>query len=305
MHAALEAILATGVRITPTKGAALDLTSVVLELENPRARLSRSAARGKVFSALGELLWYLSGSNRVEFIEYYINYYRERGEGGQIWGGYGPRLFAFDGFDQVGFVSRKLRENPSSRQAVIQLFDHRDLQAEHEDVPCTCTVQFLVRSDELNVITYMRSNDAYLGLPHDVFAFTFIQELVARDLGVGVGRYFHHVGSLHLYEDKIEAASAFLVEGWQSDAPMPAMPTGSQWPAVGELLGIEEGLRLGSIDPLSVDPDFDAYWADLARMLAIFRLMKDGRTDEANKMGDLVTAPIYKVYISDRLVHGE
>lgn len=42
----------------------------------------------------------------------------------------------------------------------------------------------------------MRSNDAYLGFPHDVFFFTMIQELVARSLGIRVGDY-HHFATTH------------------------------------------------------------------------------------------------------------
>ena len=50
-------------RISPTKGEAKELTGVVLELTNPRARLSQTEMKGTLFSCLGELLWYLSESN--------------------------------------------------------------------------------------------------------------------------------------------------------------------------------------------------------------------------------------------------
>jgi thymidylate synthase len=93
-----------------------------------------------------------------------------------------------------------LQKRPASRRAALQIYDARDLAQEHKDVPCTCTLQFFVRDGRLEMATYMRSNDAYLGLPHDVFAFTMLQELVARSLGVEVGVYRHMVGSLHLYE---------------------------------------------------------------------------------------------------------
>ena len=50
------------------------------------------------------------------------------------------------------------------------------------------------------MVVHMRSNDAYIGLAHDVFAFTFMQEIVARDVGLDLGTYTHSVGSLHLYD---------------------------------------------------------------------------------------------------------
>ena len=59
----------------------------------------------------------------------------------------------------------------------------------------------------------MRSNDAFKGLPHDVFCFTMLQEIFARTLGVHVGVYKHAVGSLHLYDKDRQKANQYLKEG--------------------------------------------------------------------------------------------
>jgi thymidylate synthase len=48
-------------------------------------------------------------------------------------------------------------------------------------------MQFIVRREELHLFVCMRSNDAFMGLPHDVFAFTMLQELVARLIGCELG----------------------------------------------------------------------------------------------------------------------
>ena len=45
----------------------------------------------------------------------------------------------------------------------------------------------------------MRSNDAWLGFPYDVFTFTTIQKILANCLGLRAGRYVHLVGSFHIY----------------------------------------------------------------------------------------------------------
>ena len=73
-------------------------------------------------------------------------------------------------------------------------------------------MQFLVRRGSLHMVVHMRSNDAFLGLSHDIFAFTFIQELVARSLGLKLGTYKHMVGSLHIY-DVDNKVRKFLKEG--------------------------------------------------------------------------------------------
>ncbi len=301
MREAIGAVLRDGEKIAPSRGAARELAPVVLELTNPLARLSRSEARGRVFSALAETLWYLSRSNDRDFIGYYIDYYKQRGETTTVWGGYGNRLFDFDGVDQVNYVVTKLRSNPFSRQAVIQLFDHRDFAGPADDVPCTCTLQFLVRSGALQAITYMRSNDAHLGLPHDIFAFTFLQELVARSVEVPVGRYVHVVGSFHLYEKDLGAAEQFLAEGWQANTTMPEMPQGDPWGSVNALLEIENAIRTGELDPMDLEFKGHDYWADLALLVAIFTLWKSGRYAEVEELRTRLSSEIYQVYIGDKL----
>jgi thymidylate synthase len=64
--------------------------------------------------------------------------------------------------DQLRNVVALLKRKASTRQAVIQLFDGADIVKSYNDVPCTCTLQFMVRGGRLHMLTSMRSNDAYL-----------------------------------------------------------------------------------------------------------------------------------------------
>jgi thymidylate synthase len=84
-------------------------------------------------------------------------------------------------------VIELLGNRPTSRRAVIQIFNAEDIAAIHREIPCTTTLQFFVRNERLDMVTTMRSNDAYLGLPHDVFCFTMLQEIIARSLGREIG----------------------------------------------------------------------------------------------------------------------
>jgi thymidylate synthase len=213
MRVAIEALRSEGIHINPTKGGCSEIVAAAFELTNPRARVSRSASRGRLFSALGEWCWYLSGSKRTEDIAYYVNYYRRFDEDGVIFGAYGPRLLSFDGVNQLEYVVQALRRSPSSRRTVIQLFDHQDVTSRHEDVPCTCTLQYLLRDGRLSAITYMRSNDVFRGFPHDLFCFTMLQELIARCVGAELGSYYHMVGSLHMYDEDGKSLEAFVAEG--------------------------------------------------------------------------------------------
>ncbi len=300
MHSAVTEILSSGDVLNPSKGEIRDLTGVTLELRNPLARLSRSEGRGRLISCLGELCWYLSGTNTTEFIAYYLPRRLKDDEGGKIHGGYGPRLFGGAWDRQIRQVTERLRKSPHSRKAVVQIFDRRDLAEPHHDVPCTLTLQFLVRNGDLRMVVNMRSNDAYLGLPHDIFAFTMLQEMVARDLGLGLGNYVHHAGSLHVYTADVDKAQAFLQEGFQSTTPtMPAMPAGSPWPQATQLLAAEQALRCGG-DPTTVTLPSDPYWADLSRVLAVFALLKSDRRLEVDDILRSMKTDAYSLGLSER-----
>lgn len=300
MREATTALFQSGEDTLPTKGRAREIRGITLELTNPLARLSRSESRGRLFSCLGELCWYLSGSEMVEPVSYYITKYPKYAESdGIVHGAYGPRLFDFDGVDQVQTVISILKVKPDSRQAVIQIFDHQDLAVPYKHVPCTCLLQFFVRSGRLDAITYMRSNDIYKGLPHDIFAFTMVQEIIARSLGVELGTYTHMIGSLHLYETDETHMRAYIDEGWQSNIEMPSMPLEDPWRSLERFVAAEIDLR-GGAELDSLDFEEAPYWEDLVRILAIFGLQKQGREKEIPAVRGKLSDPNYEIYLTDR-----
>jgi len=274
MRAVFKEILERGVSVNATRGGNLEVSGVVLEISDPRARLSATETRGKPFSCLGELCWYLAGSNSSSFIAYYIGRRHYKSVRGVVPDAYGPRLFNWNGLNQIANVSKLLGSKLQSRRAVIQLFDPHDLLSANADVPCTCTIQFLCRAGRLNMIVQMRSNDAYIGLPHDIFCFTMLQEMLANYLAVALGSYTHIANSLHLYDKDIEKAKQFLGEGWQSTEGMPPMPAGDPWPSVRQVLSAEEQIRTGAPLDESCFNVLDSYWLDLIRLLRVFKCRK-------------------------------
>jgi len=296
-------LLAAPLRAGATRGANREIIGTSIQITRPRARLSRTETRGKAFSAIGELLWYLSKDNQLAFIEPFVPAYRKESEDGiTVYGGYGPRLFKQRGHDQIANVLTKLRENPATRKAIIQLFNAEDLSEPHNEIPCTTTLQFLVRDQGLEMIVTMRSNDAYKGLPHDVFCFTMLQEILSRSLGCDVGSYRHFVGSMHLYEDpnggendRVEAMR-LIEEGFQSQTEMPPMPAGDPWPAIETVLGTLEQIRAGaSISDYRVE----SYWADIIRLLQIFEAKGDEQA--IKKLQREMSSPCFKHYIDSRI----
>ncbi len=69
----------------------------------------------------------------------------------------------------------------------------------------------------------MRSNDAYLGLPHDLFCFTMLQELVSLRTNTGLGVYTHCATSMHIYEPHQQKIKDYLNEGLHEPIEMPCM----------------------------------------------------------------------------------
>lgn len=154
--------------------------------------------------AAAELLWYLSGTNEIKMIEYYAPQYKRFSDDGiTTWGAYGHRWAADfkDSPNQIEEVINLLRESPQSRRAVITCYSgKKDLGFSSKDIPCTVSLQFLVREQKLHCICTMRSNDIWLGMPYDIWSFTCLQILIAQELDIEIGSYTHQPGSLHLYD---------------------------------------------------------------------------------------------------------
>jgi thymidylate synthase len=261
-----KSLISTGTANSSNLGDSLEHLGVILRISQPRARLSRSWSRGRpLFSALGELIWYLSGADDAASIGRYISQYVEEGKPETVSGAYGPRIRYRYGFDQLDYIIQKLRKKDGSRRTVIQIYEAGDLRID-TDVPCTTTLQFHRRGQLLHMSVTMRSNDAYIGLPHDVFCFTMMQELVAAELELSLGEYIHMVGSMHLYDKDIDKAEIYMSEGFHKTSEMPAMPIGNAVHNMDRLIAIEHQIRAG--EAVNPDEEFDSsYWADLARLI--------------------------------------
>lgn len=302
MNDLLRRLLDVKETVLASRGEFKELFGVCFHLRNPRARLSRSEGKGKIFSALGEFFWYLSGDTKLDFIDYYVpkRFQEESDDQVTVRSGYGDRLFNWRNLNQFQNVVELLKSKPSSRKAVVQLFDAEDLAKDYKSIPCTCTLQFLIRDNALHLFTSMRSNDAFIGLPHDVFSFTMLQELIASIVGVQVGEYKHCAGSLHLYKDKFAAAQTYLDEGYQSITPMPSMPVNGAWESIEKLKSLEQDIRNGEAVDLQAT-DLAEYWKDLARLLQAYAAWKHDDDEELERLKGEMHSRGYRMFIEARV----
>ena len=176
-----------------------EIINAITIITDPTKNILKSNIRNMPMRyAVGELLWYLSGSNRLDAIKKYSKAWESLSDDGEtVNSAYGYRIFEQFGFDQWEYVKDLLKKDPNTRQAVIHIKDASNKPT--KDTPCTVSLQFLLRNGQLNLTTYMRSNDIWLGFPYDVFSFTCLQIIMAFELGVEIGEYTHIAGSLHLY----------------------------------------------------------------------------------------------------------
>ncbi|RLL66251.1 thymidylate synthase [Streptomyces sp. Z26] len=280
-----------------------EVLGAAFTLDDPLRRLvTHPARRTNLVFNFAEALWYLSGRDDLALLSHYApSVTRYSADGTRLTGtAYGPRIFRHgpDALDQWAAVAETIREDPDTKRAVIQIFEPRELLVpDNPDVACTLALQFLLREGSLHAVAYMRANDAYRGMVSDVFSFTFLQEVMARQLHVPVGTYTHVAGSLHLYRPDVPGAARLMDEDACGESPtnrMPPLPEGDNRPHVAQVLDVEAALRTGA---LRLDADridalgLPAYWA---HVVALFELHRRARAAEpATDLAD-VLPPLYR-----------
>lgn len=201
----IKHVLATGRLRSPRGITTLDAGLTIIELQYAHNALPIGCGRDLNCNiAAAEAVQLIGGFSNPELLLKASPKFKQYMDDGVFHGAYGVRISK-----QMTNVVRKLREDHNTRQAIATLWDPwlDNISGKH-DYPCTIALQFEIDpfGGMLNMTTIMRSNDAWLGLPYDMFQFTQLQMSAAIALGVAPGRYRHVAMSLHLYGDNIISA---------------------------------------------------------------------------------------------------
>lgn len=198
-----------GVRMQPSKGGATkEILHAAISISDPKQRwvVSRHPPLNVAF-AIAEVVWIMTGRNDLAFLEAWNSRLREFvGPGPQLHGAYGHQLRHYLGFDQLTRASDALRCNPDTRQVALQIWDSSvdlplsDGEPADPDIPCNVLSLLKVRDGKLEWLQVIRSNDLFLGVPHNFVQFTCLQEIVAGWLGIDCGAYQQVSDSLHVYD---------------------------------------------------------------------------------------------------------
>ena len=200
----LNEIRCNGVEFGDTKA----LFNVGFTMEHPTDMVILNVERNwNREYADAEWKWYLSGDRNVSKLgDLYGKippiWKRMADKDGNVNSNYG---WQWKRNKQLDNVIAMLESNPDTRQAAISIYDAKEINDGHyqNDTPCTYAVQFTILNNKLNMAVVMRSNDLWFGFCNDQYCFASLQMLVAYELGIQCGEYYHYAHNLHLYNNKL------------------------------------------------------------------------------------------------------
>lgn len=160
-----------------------------------------------------EFLWYMTANNRAESVAKYLPNWNRFANDGIVNSNYGVYWRR-----SIKYVLEELRRDKYSRRAIINIFQN-DKAPFGKDTPCTLSLQFLIRNNQLHLIVNMRSNDVWYGFGIDQYTFSLLHRLVFNTLqetypSLGLGWYQHNAGSFHAYDNTAPVAKMTEAIDW-------------------------------------------------------------------------------------------
>ena len=202
----LKTILNEGQPTSPRGQRTLELVGMRSMFDTNHPVVTNRARKLSYTFMFAEALWILSGSDKVSDIAPYNKNISQFSDDGKVfYGAYGPRVVG-----QLMYVASKLIQDPDTRQAVMTIWRQNPLPS--KDIPCTISTQFIIRHNRLHTIHSMRSSDAWLGYPYDIFNFSMISAWLCiwlRQQGMKelqLGSFVLTAGSQHIYERNFQGA---------------------------------------------------------------------------------------------------
>ena len=189
-----------------------------LSKEFPILTLRRTAFK----SAIDEILWiWQKKSNNIHDLNSHI-WDSWADETGSIGKAYGYQLgvkhkYKEGEFDQVDRVLFDLKNNPTSRRIMTNIYTFADLSEMHL-YPCAYSMTFNVSGDTLNGILNQRSNDVAVANNWNVVQYAVLLHMFAQVSGLKVGELVHVIADAHLYDRHIPVVKKML-ENPQFAAP--------------------------------------------------------------------------------------
>jgi len=177
-------------------------------------------------SIIYELLWFLSGSTNVKYLQdngvrIWNEWADADGNLGPVYGYQWRSWPAADGthIDQIAAVIESLKRNPDSRRHIVSAWNPGEIN-KMALPPCHILFQFYVADGRLSCQLYQRSADIFLGVPFNIASYALLTLMIAQVTGYKPGEFIHTLGDAHIYLNHIEQVKLQLT---REPMPLPVM----------------------------------------------------------------------------------
>jgi len=166
-------------------------------------------------SLLREVLWYLSGENHIRNLRKHTKIWDAwADEDGNLETAYGYYWRHFPSaqknkygeweikeIDQIQYVIDEIKRNPNSRRLVVSAWEPGNATTSKLP-PCHYSFVFNVQNGKLNCHLTQRSGDIALGIPFNLAAYSLLTQVIAQQVGLGLGEFAHTIVDAHIYVGK-------------------------------------------------------------------------------------------------------
>jgi thymidylate synthase len=190
-------------------------------------------------SLLREVLWYLSGENHIRNLRKHTKIWDAwADEDGNLETAYGYFWRHFPSaqknkfgeweireVDQIKYVIDEIKRNPNSRRLVVSAWEPGNATTSKLP-PCHYSFVFNVQDGKLNCHLTQRSGDIALGIPFNLAAYSLLTQVIAKQVGLGLGEFAHTIVDAHIYigEEGSEKESFDHLQGLKEQLKREPLP---------------------------------------------------------------------------------
>lgn len=184
---------------------------------------------------IGELLWFLSGESRVDFLrknkitiwdpwatkEACERYGLEEGDLGRIYGPQWIHWLKRDGgeINQIANLINGLKEDPYSKRHKVTAWNPEDIDSVFV-APCHGDFKCFVTDDMVSLHLCQRSADVFIGVPFNIASYALLLLMIAQVTGLKPGEFVHTTSDTHIYLNHIEQSRLQLT---REPRPLPQL----------------------------------------------------------------------------------
>jgi thymidylate synthase len=180
-------------------------------------------------SVVNELIWFLNGDTNTQWlrengVSIWEEWATDAGDLGPLYGAQWVNWPTRDGntINQIDYVIECLKHRPESRRILFHAWNVEYLPDEsmspQENVeagrmalpPCHLLYQFYVANGKLSAMLYIRSSDAFLGLPFNIASVSLLVHMLCQQVGLVPGEVVVTMGDCHLYSNHAEQVETQL-----------------------------------------------------------------------------------------------